>query len=109
MPPVNNKPDVVAPAHYPRMRGDAGLEISEGTSWSTPIVTATVANVIPGLREQGETPPPYLIRRGLREGATPTEDVPVDLFSSTGTFEHVCSELGCSFSSEEPDVDFDLL
>lgn len=109
VPPVNNKPDVVAPAHRPRKRGNEGIEISEGTSWATPIVTATVANVIASFQEHGETPPPNLIRRGLRKGASPIEGGSADLFSSTGTFEHVCSELGYSLSSGASDVDFDLL
>lgn len=108
VPSVNNKPDVLAPAHYPIKAGDEGILISAGTSWSTPIVTATVADVIAGLRVHGESPPPNLIRRGLRNGASSLESHAGSVFSSIGTFDHVCNELGYRFESEEPDFKFDL-
>lgn len=70
--PYRDKPDVLAPVHYPVARGDGKLELKAGTSFSTPIVTGIVGMVIDEFRQEtGKPPDPAAARRAVRESAEP--------------------------------------
>ena len=63
--PTNNKPDILAPMHLFVSSGGENEqhELLAGTSFASPIVAASLANIFSEMREQGvEIPPPGRVR-----------------------------------------------
>lgn len=95
---VEGKPDVLAPATVPIRTGD-GPSLVNGTSWAAAIVSATVAEVIAGTRDNGETATPEIMRRAIMEGATRLDEGSEKKFSSEGVLQRVYRELDLRFET----------
>lgn len=74
--PRDNKPDVVAPVHYPIEYSNSGtFDIAHGTSYAAPIVAGTIAEAYGKLLNDGNAiPKPPKIRELVRENTVPLDE-----------------------------------
>lgn len=86
------KPDILAPANYLTEDAD-GPFMPMGTSYSTPIVTACVSNVLKALYEYGKGPLPGQVRAALERSSNPVEGTEIGVISG----EDFADELGDAF------------
>lgn len=83
--PTRNKPDVLAPVTRP-VDYDGEIEVSSGTSFAAPIVTASLGRIFSELREQErEIPAPYRVREVVREASFPLVDSNVGKYDGIET------------------------
>lgn len=96
---VGEKPDVLAPATVP-VPG-ASPPVLHGTSWSTAFVSATVAEVVAGVRDAGARVSPATLRESIRNGAGVLDDGTERMFQERATLERVYDELGLQVRTTE--------
>ncbi|MEF8876603.1 MAG: S8 family serine peptidase, partial [Haloarculaceae archaeon] len=89
---TGTKPDILAPCAIPVIVGVP--QISIGTSWATPFVTATTAEIVARVRDHGTDTSPQTLRQGIIEGAVPLDNGTRKLFHSVNSWYYVFDSLG---------------
>lgn len=102
----SDTPDTLAPAYYPRML-NSGIIMGQGSSFATPIVSATLVNIIEGLRANGENISPSKVRELIRVSGSPLESVPVGVFDGEALVSEIFEEKGLGPVNVERESGFD--
>lgn len=102
LPPVGNKPDVLAPSVLFNLN-DGGPKIFRGSSWAVPYVTACVAECLSSLDNIGESATRNQMKKALRTTARPLDDGSDRMLYGIGMFEHIARKKGYNMDVEPPD------
>jgi subtilisin family serine protease len=81
-----DKPEVVAPVHYPVLRDDDVPALYAGTSFAAPIVAGSVSAVLSELSSStGDVSTPNDVREAVVEGAAPLDEGAMQKLNVTRT------------------------
>lgn len=86
--PTGSKPDVLAPMHMLECYPNSTVEwcLATGTSFSAPIVTASLSNIFSELKMSGkEIPLPHEVREAVRSGSTRIDNGGIPKYNAIGT------------------------
>lgn len=89
------KPDLLSPLIYP-MEDDVGPFLEAGTSYATPIVTATVSNVFRMLKDRNIEPRAREVRAALERSGRPIDELQTPLLDGI----EFANELGRTYGLE---------
>lgn len=91
---LSRTPDTLAPVYYPRMLGNGEITLGYGSSFATPIVSATIINIIEGLKANDEKISPSRVRELIRVTGNSLESVPVGVFDGSALVNEIFDEKG---------------
>lgn len=87
--PKLNKPDIVAPVHYPHLEERVPVLLA-GTSFAAPVVSGTLATICSELvTSEAGFPAPDKVKRAVLDGAAPIEGTDLRKLNVTGTLERM--------------------
>lgn len=101
-PDANGKPDTLAPLIVPM--DDDGPLLVGGTSYATPIVTGSIADVLGGLRGNGGNPSPSEIRKQIRRASKAIPGSDAGVFSGDNLAGGLGRRLGLEYEKTEPNT-----